>query len=119
MLLDCVRIESIKGIHPDDIASISVLKVEQATSLFGKKAEGGAVLIVSKANKMPKGSKSITVDTISVDHSVKLRNNSLTLAPKNDVLYVVDDVPVSAEKISILSTNKIKARKRVGKGKSE
>src|SRR3546814_14261983 len=58
---------------------------------------------------MPKGSKSITVDTISVDHSVKLRNNSLTLAPKNDVLYVVDDVQVSAEKIRVLSPNKIKS----------
>ena len=43
-----------KNINPEDYESITVLKGEAATSLYGEKGKGGAIVITTKKSVQPK-----------------------------------------------------------------
>lgn len=103
ILLDGVQIQQLSGISPDNIAGISMLKGEQATSLFGKKAEGGAMLITTKANLASTG---VPVNEITADRSVEIENG---LPVNDDLLYIINDVQMSAEEVKIVAPGKIES----------
>jgi TonB-dependent SusC/RagA subfamily outer membrane receptor len=56
-ILDGTRIKNIKTVSPDDIMSVSVLKGESATALYGSDASDGAVIITTKRNLGPESDK--------------------------------------------------------------
>lgn len=49
-ILDGTRIKNIKTVSPDDVMSVSVLKGESATALYGSDASDGAIIITTKRN---------------------------------------------------------------------
>jgi TonB-dependent SusC/RagA subfamily outer membrane receptor len=59
-ILDGKEIESIEAISPDQIESISVLKDESATTIYGEKGLHGVVLITSKKADKP-GSEALII----------------------------------------------------------
>jgi TonB-dependent SusC/RagA subfamily outer membrane receptor len=61
-VLDGKEIVSLDGISPESIESISVLKDESATALYGEKGKNGVIMITSKKTGQPSDYVLIVVD---------------------------------------------------------
>ncbi len=97
ILLDGAPLNDVEAINSANIASISVLKGKQATSLFGKSAEGGAVLITSKGNAVLDGTAS--------EETIPGMDRLLD----EQVLTLINGVEVSAEEVKVLAPGKIES----------
>lgn len=63
--------ELLKGISPEDIDNISVLKNEKATAIYGEKGKNGVVVITTKTHKMVmKGNFTASQNGISDDDKI-------------------------------------------------
>lgn len=87
----------LQSINPDDIASINVLKGDNAQKKYGKEAaKGGVVEIVTKeaaksAGKTAANSKRVTVVTKGESHAtLDIKGMSDNQNPNSQPLYVVD-----------------------------
>jgi TonB-linked SusC/RagA family outer membrane protein len=62
ILIDGVPREDIRQIHPDEIASISVLKDAAATAVFGVRGANGALIITTRRGEEGKGKLNISME---------------------------------------------------------
>lgn len=97
-LLDGIPVSKsqISHLEEKDLVEIVVLKGVSATSLYGKKAKHGAVLIttVGAAKRIYQSNFS----SISKEYSTKLKS----LGSDEDLLYIVDDKPLTEHIESVL-----------------
>lgn len=95
----------LNGIDPNDIESISVLKGEQATSLYGKKGENGVILVTSKENAATTvEQENSTAVEVSSEAGVEIRGAGI-----ENALYVVDGEITSAEEANDISPDEIQS----------
>ncbi|MBR1712018.1 MAG: TonB family protein [Alloprevotella sp.] len=74
-----VDIQSMSQLRDEDIASITVLKGESATSVWGSRATNGAICIVTKEFEQRVQKREIIVDTCT---TLSLQHSSSRVAPK-------------------------------------
>jgi TonB-dependent SusC/RagA subfamily outer membrane receptor len=107
--------KELQEINPIDIALVSVLKDEKATTAYGDKGENGVVLITTKKNtdskwkvtgKRNKNVIFATKDTIYIkekQHLLKQLMNSFNQQP----LYILDGKEVDAKNITAFDEMKV------------
>ncbi|GAA4954413.1 TonB-dependent receptor [Algibacter agarivorans] len=69
IIIDGVQGASLKDIHPNDIASMEVLKDASATAIYGSRGAAGVILITSKKGKNKK--PQITFNSYTTMHQVR------------------------------------------------
>ncbi|QEC53205.1 TonB-dependent SusC/RagA subfamily outer membrane receptor [Anseongella ginsenosidimutans] len=99
----------IEEMDPNTIASITVLKDAKATGMFGKKAENGVILIVTKGNAV----QTITADMTPSDsvESVEIESAAgvqvLPAGDNGNILYLVDGEAAAAETVQKIPAEEI------------
>ena len=98
----------IKEMDPNEIASITILKDAKATGMFGKKAENGVVLIVTKENAV-KNTVNVTsfdsVESVEIESAAGVR--ILPSKDNENILYLVDGEAVEAEAVQKIDAEEI------------
>ena len=80
-------------IDPNSISKVEVLKGDKSVSIYGKKAENGAIVITLKSEGEKK--------------TPEFKFNELNFG--DNVVFVLDEKIVEQEKIKLLAPNKIKS----------
>ena len=78
--------DGLSAINPDDIESISVLKGNTASALYGSKAGNGVILITTKSGKNRKGMGVSFNSNITTDNVVDRRDFQTEYGPGTDGL---------------------------------
>lgn len=108
-IVDGSPVESIEGIAPDGIESISVLKNKSATAIYGSRGKNGVILVTTKKNgERLTAPVRDTAGTIRVIGYRTDNNNSAQSLPAG-ALLVVDGKEVSREEASSISASSIKS----------
>ena len=110
ILVDGEEVPDIKGLKPEDIYSISVLKNDRATDLFASKGKNGVILITTKREKdLNSISKISQLDnSISFMNKVKIHclddssNVPLILLDGEEVPMLKEINPADVKSISVL-----------------
>lgn len=91
VLIDGIE-QSLNDIDPEDIESVSVLKDAAAASIYGSRAAGGAVLVITKSGKNSNGK-------MRVNYSTSTSFTKPTRWPKSaspiDFAYAVNDARIN------------------------
>nr|WP_299073389.1 TonB-dependent receptor [uncultured Allomuricauda sp.] len=91
VLIDGIE-QSLNDIDPEDIESVSVLKDAAAASIYGSRAAGGAVLVITKSGKNSNGK-------MRVNYSTSVSFTKPTRWPKNaspiNFAYAVNDARIN------------------------
>lgn len=91
VLIDGIEMD-LNDIDPEDIESVSVLKDAAAASIYGSRAAGGAILVITKSGKNSDGK-------IKVNYSNNFSFSKPTTWPKSasaiDFAYTVNDARIN------------------------
>lgn len=112
-IVDGSPVESIEGISPDGIESISVLKDKSAVAIYGSRAKNGVILVTMKKNgeRLPaqvRDTASTLSSTIKVmGYRIDKSNGAQTLPA--GVTMVVDGKKVTREEANTIPASSIKS----------
>lgn len=91
VLIDGIEMD-LNDIDPENIESVSVLKDAAAASIYGSRAAGGAILVITKSGKNMNGDMKVT-------YSNSFSISQPTIWPKNasaiDFAYTVNDARIN------------------------
>lgn len=91
----------LEQLDPNKIASISVLKDDKATALYGKKAKDGAILIITKKNAVNNNDES-TESTAPSDDLEPIVKMGYPFPVDEDILYLLDGKTTTLENVKKL-----------------
>jgi len=102
-IVDGVKSENdITSLKPENIESISVLKDQSATELYGEEGKGGVIIITTKKDNLGlESSASIS--------KLGMPENKTISKPENDALIYIDGKEASAREMDALDPNDIKS----------
>lgn len=103
-----ISYQELSGISPDQIASVSVLKNESATTIYGPRAKNGVVLIESKKNPASKDEVVVVGYGKKPDNLVK-SGVQIRAVGKNEPLIVKDGVVSPDLKMDDINPNDIES----------
>lgn len=100
-----VTVEELSRIHPDDVASFSIMKDATATSLYGSRGANGVILITTKEGSIGKAQISVRYEhsTSSPTDIVELADPVTYMKLHNEAVRTRDPLgitPYSPEKIA-------------------
>lgn len=108
-IVDGTPVESIEGISPDGIESISVLKDKSASAIYGPRGKNGVILVTMKKNK-----ESLALPAKDTAHTIRVvgygadKNNGAQALPAG-VTMVVDGKKVTREEANSIPASSIKS----------
>ncbi len=106
-IIDGNPVESVKGIDPESIESISVLKDKAATAVYGEKGKNGVILITTKngASEKSESQSSAAVKKERVEHFIKITDSKdllIIIDGKESTRKVADIDPEGIQSVTVL-----------------
>ncbi|MFX1707852.1 TonB-dependent receptor plug domain-containing protein [Chitinophaga sp. CC14] len=109
-IVDGNPVESMEGISPDNIESISVLKDKSATAIYGPRAKNGVILITMKKDVRVAPATDTdhsAVKVVGFKTGINTNGNGVQTLPAN-VLLVVDGKKITQEEANNIPASSIK-----------
>ncbi len=98
--------DDMKKINPDDIESMSVIKSENATSIYGEKGKNGVIVVTTKKTFITKEEPKFTITGKQL-YTLKIGKNRQIIDAKTANEYSSDRIM----QVNVIKLNDIKARK--------